>query len=188
MITDIFDRNIGKILSLFSISPGSKFTRKEIKEKTMLYNIPLDKALTVLLNNKILIKEKRLLSVNFEDNNAKNIIEIIKKEYLRFKEIPLKIYYLLLDICASLSELNQIENICLFGSFAKLIYTEKSDIDLGIILQREDKVLIQKIKSEIAKIEKKYEKTIEEHFFEKNDLSEKDPLIEEIKRNNIVLF
>ena len=188
MITDIFDRSIVKILTLFSISPGSKFTRKEIKEKTMLYNIPLDKALTALLNNKILIKEKRFLSMNFENNNAKNVMEIIKKEYLRFKEIPLKIYYLLLDICASLSAINQIENIYLFGSFSKLIYTEKSDVDLGIILRRESKELIKKIRSETSKIEKKYEKIIEQHFFEKKDLSKKDHLIKEIKKNNVVLL
>lgn len=188
MITDIFDRNIIKILTLFSITPGSKFTRKEIKDKTLLHNVPLDEALTILLNNKILLKEKRFFSLNFENENTKNVVETVKKEYVRFKEIPLKIYYLLIDICSSLSALDQIKNIYLFGSFAKLIYTEKSDIDLAIVLKIEDKNLIEKIRKEIGKIERKYQKPIEGHFFEEKDLSKKDPLIKEIKKNNVVLF
>ena len=50
MITDIFNKDIVKILTLFSVSLGSKFTRNEIKEKTMLNNVPLDNALNILLN------------------------------------------------------------------------------------------------------------------------------------------
>ncbi len=188
MITDIFDINTVKIMTLFSVSPGSKFTRKEIKEKTMLNNLPLDGALAVLLKNKILMKEKRLLSINFESNMAKAILEVAKKEHLRFKEIPLKIFYLLIDISESFSKVNGIDNIYLFGSYAKLIYTEKSDVDLAIILRKEDNNLIKKVKDEIRKMEKKYGKTIQEHFFGKKDLKENDPIIREIKRNGIALF
>jgi len=188
MILDILDRNIVKILALFSISPGSKFTRNEIKEKTLLYNTPLDLTLTTLINNNLLIKEKRFISLNWENDSLKSIIEIFKKEHTRFKELPLNIYFILLDISYRLSSIKKIENIFLFGSFAKLIHTEKSDVDLAIILKKENKELIKNIKKEINKIEKKYHKTIEEHFFEKKDLNKSDPLIKEIKRNNVVLF
>jgi len=188
MIINLFDRNIVKILTLFSISPGSKFTRNEIKQKTLLHNVPLDLALTILINDKILVKEKRLFSLNWENVYLKETIGILKKEYLRFKELPLKIYFILLDLSYQLSPIKKIENIFLFGSFAKLIHTERSDIDLAIILKKEDRELIKKIKKEINKIEKKHHKTIEEHFFEKKDLNKKDPLIKEIKRNKIVLF
>ncbi len=186
MITNLFDRNMVKILTLFSISPGSKFTRDEIKKKTLLNNVPLDNAINTLFKEQLIIKEKRFLSLNFENPNLRSIIQLIKKEHIRFKEIPLNVYFALLDLSKQLAQLKQIAHIYLFGSYAKLIYTEKSDIDLAIILKKED--IIKKIKNEIKKIEKRYNKIIEPHFFEKKDLKQKDPIIKEIKRNSIFLF
>ena len=185
---DIFDKNASKVLMLFSISPGSKFTRNEIKEKTLLYNMPLDRAIISLLKNKILIKEKRFLSLNFENRYAKNIIDIMQKEYLRFKEIPLRVYYLLVDISSSLSKEVDIKTIYLFGSYTKLIYTEKSDVDLAIILRKENKNIVKEIKKIITKIEKKYNKIIEIHFFKEKDMKQKDKIIKDILKNNILLF
>lgn len=183
----MFHKNTSKVLTLFSISPGSKFTRNEIKEKTLLHNIPLDHAINLLLNNKILIKEKRLLGLNFENSNVKAIVDLMHREYIRLKEIPLKIYYLLMDISSELSEKSSIKNIYLFGSYAKLIHTEKSDVDLAIVSKKGDNIA-KEIKKIIAKIEKKYNKAIEIHFFDENDMKQKDKLINEILRNSVVIF
>ncbi len=188
MITDIFDKDAIMVLTLFSVSPGSKFTRNEIKEKTMLNNVPLDNALNVLLNNGVLTKEKRFFSLNFENKNSKAILGIIKNEHLRFKEIPLKIYYLLLDISSVMSNIKNIIRVYLFGSYAKLIYTDRSDVDLAIILEKSDKGTIDKIKKSVNKIEKKYGRSLELHFFEEKDMQQKDPIIKEILRNNVELF
>ena len=185
MITSIFDKTIAKILTLFAVSPGSKFTRNEIKKKTMLNNLPLDKALNCLAKEGIIKKEKRLLRLDFEDERSKKVLELVKREYVKFKEIPLNIYYVLADISSML--VNYAEHAYLFGSYAKLIYTEKSDIDLAIILKK-GSAAAKKIKSEIVKLEKKYGKTIEGHFFSQEDLKQKDPLVKEIRRNSIVLF
>ena len=186
MITDIFEKNIIKILTMFSISPGSRFTRNEIKEKIMLNNIPLDNALSILLRNKILIKERRFLGLNFGNKYLDNLLDIIKKEYLRFREVELKIYYLILDVSFVLSNIKNLD-IYLFGSYAKLIYTEKSDVDLAIFLEEEDKKVIKKIKKDLDKIERKCNKNIELHFFEKKDMKEKDPMIREILKNGILI-
>ena len=180
MITDIFYKNAGKVLMLFSISPGSKFTRNDIKEKTLLHNIPLDRAINVLLNNKILIKEKRLLSLNFENKNSREIVDMMQKEHSRLKEIPLKIYYLLMDASSELSEKSGIKNIYLFGSYAKLIHTEKSDVDLAIVLKKDNNIT-KEVKKIIAKIEKKYNMVIEIHFFYEGDMKQKDKLIAQDK-------
>lgn len=188
MITDIFDKDIIKILTLFSVSPGSKFTRNEIKEKAVLNNVPLDSALSKLLNNKLLIKEKRFFNLNFENKNLKALMEIVRKEHLKFKEIPLKIYYILIDVSVVLANIKNIINVYLFGSYAKLIHTEKSDIDLAVILEKEGKDIISKIKKSINKIERKYNKSLELHFFDKRDVHQKDPIIKEILRNNVEVF
>ena len=187
MITDILNKNVAKILTLFSISPGSKLTRNEIKQKTMLNNTPLDNTLIRLLKNKILQKEKRLISLNLENKNAKTITELAREEHLRFKEIPLKTYYLLIDISAYMSSISKISRTYLFGSYAKLIYAETSDVDIAVILKKEENELTKRITKEITKIEKNYGKTVEPHFFTEKDLKAKDPLIEEIKRNSVIL-
>lgn len=188
MITDVLDRNVVKVLALFSISPGSKFSRNELKEKTMLNNVPLDNAIILLVNNKIVEKEKRFFSLNFKNPYTKIIIKLLNEEYLRFKELPLNVYYLLIDVSFSLSNIKNIENAYLFGSYAKLIHREDSDIDIAIIVDGKNKEPIFNIKNAIKKIEKKYNRLIEEHFFKKNDLKQKDPLIKEILRNNVKLF
>jgi len=188
MITDLMDKDIAKILTFFSISPGSSWSRKDLQEKTMLSNVQLDNALQNLINNKILSKEKRAVYLNFENSMTKTMLEIIKKEHQRFKEIPVSVYDVLIDFSYALSSLKKIEQVYLFGSYAKLIYTQKSDIDLAIVLEKEDKKSIQNIKKQVEKLEKKYNKIIETHFFTAKDMKNKDPLIKEIQRNSIMFF
>ena len=119
---------------------------------------------------------------------TKTMLEIIKKEHQRFKEIPVSVYDVLIDFSYALSSLKKIEQVYLFGSYAKLIYTQKSDIDLAIVLEKEDKKSIQNIKKQVEKLEKKYNKIIETHFFTAKDMKNKDPLIKEIQRNSIMFF
>ena len=70
MISQIFYANSFKIVALFALSPGSRFKRKEIKEKTKLNNVPLDKALSRLVSSGIVKKENNLFSINFESKEA----------------------------------------------------------------------------------------------------------------------
>ena len=44
------------------------------------------------------------------------------------------------------------------------------------------------IRKAVAKIERKYKKPIELHFFNKQDMNKNDPIIKEIKKNSIILF
>ncbi|MBT3463415.1 hypothetical protein HOD20_02235 [archaeon] len=188
MILDLFNLDIGKILTLYSISPGSRYTRNELKEKTNLFNVSLDKSLSILLTNKILIKEKRFYAINFNNENAKIILNLIKLEYLKFKEIPLNVFYIIFELSYLFSKEKEIYNVFLFGSYSKLIYTEKSDIDIAIFLKNNNTKTIKKIKQKIKKIEKKSSKIIELHFYEQKDLNQNDKLIKEIKKNGVSFF
>ena len=191
MITDIFDKNIMKILALFSISPGSKFRRKEMKEKTSMNNLPLDKSLIKLINLRILKEEKNLYFLNPEQSvEIEKLWNIVRENYIKhFNELPLRIFYLLMDISDKLSELREIKNILLFGSFAKLIYTEKSDIDIAIVFYdkiKNRKKIEEKINKIIRQVEIKNKKQnkIEIHFFSEADMkNKKDPLIKDIIQN-----
>ena len=62
MISPLFHQDCYKVLSLYGLSPGSRFNRTEIKQRTLLYNVPLDKALLLLQNSGILKKEKKIPS------------------------------------------------------------------------------------------------------------------------------
>jgi len=181
----MFDGNIVKVLTLFSISPGSGFTRNEIKNKTLLNNVPLDNTLKTMLYDQILVLEKRVYRLNFENKYMKPLLDLITKEYLRFKELPLNIYLLLVDLSYTFSNLNHLENMLLFGSYSKLIYTDKSDVDIAFVSKC--KINKNEIKLKLKKLEQKYKKVIEEHFFDKKDMGVNDPLIKEIKKNGIII-
>ncbi len=179
MITQLFNQNCTKVLTLMSLSAGSKFNRKEIKDKTKLHNVPLDKTLIVLVNSNIIKKEKNYYFYNFESDYCKLVLEMISKQFKEFKELPLNVYYILLDISDYFGVIKGNE-LLLFGSYAKLIYSEKSDIDIAIIYEKDlNKKEITKF---ILKIEKLYEKQIELHYFEKKLFykNKSDPLIKSI--------
>ena len=187
MITQIFDLNSIKILTMFSISPGSKFNRNEIKEKTALNNVPLDVTLNRLLSTKIIKREKNYYMFNFENDLTLNVLETIQKEFKRLKNLPLNIYFIILDLIDFFSTKKEIE-LFLFGSYSKLIYSEKSDIDIALIYQKE--LDINEINKIIGKIEQLYKKKVEIHTFEKNSFykNKNDILIKSILKDGIKLI
>lgn len=183
MISNLFEKDIIKILSFFLISPGSRHTRKELKEKTEMNNLPLDNALNKLLVLKILKKEKNLISLNLESEEQKKIIELIKEEYNKFA-LPHKIFNILVEVSNKLCKIKEIKEVILFGSYSKLIYNVDSDIDLAIITEEKSMNFDKKIENILSKIEKRERKRIELHFFSQKDLKHKeDPLIKDIIRN-----
>ncbi len=183
---ELLDFKAEKILTVFSISPGSRWNRKTIKEKTGIPNVVLDKYLAKLLNFGFLAKEKNLLMLNFKNSEIKQLIEKISENYLKFKQLPLKDYFIIRDISRRLSEIKNIGDVYLFGSYAKLIFRENSDIDIAII---SDNITNKKAKELINKLEKRYKKKIETHFLTKKFYkNKKDPLVKEILQHGIKMI
>lgn len=186
MISSLFNKDIVDILTVFSLSPGSRFQRKEIQEKTKMHNVNLDHAITILLNTRLLQKEKRLLSLNIE--KAMPIINLVSQEYKTLKQLPLLVYFSITSIVSLLTKMKKIQ-VYLFGSHAKLVYHESSDIDLAIITALD----ITNEKREIAKIcqkiEKKYGTKIDIHYFSPAFYhNKKDPLVKEIIKHGVQLL
>ena len=129
MITLIFNKDILKILTIFSVSPGSNFKRNELKDKTILNNVVLDSCLSKLISSNVIIKNKKIYSVNFENDNSMQLLKLMLKSYKYLKEIPFDVYFLLIDLIDYSSNLKS--DIYLFGSYSKLIYKENSDIDIA---------------------------------------------------------
>lgn len=187
LIEPLFDHDCFKVLCIFAVSPGSRFKREEIKNKVKLNNVPLDKVMAKLVNCHVLKIEKGLYSVDFENENAKKLIEIVSKQYRELRDIPLDVFLLLTDLVDALSAIKGIE-LHLFGSYAKLIYREKSDIDVAVILDRMPKGL--NLASLSQKLEKTYGKRVQIHDFEKVPFykNKNDPLISDILRNGVRLL
>ncbi len=187
MKTNILDKGLAKILSFFLISPGSKYNRKDIQEKTKMNNIPLDNAIQKLLTLKLINKNKQFYFLNFNIEENKRIFSIISDEYKYFN-LSHQIFNILIEISDILSKIKEIKSVVLFGSFAKLIYTENSDMDIAVILDNKIKNMQKTektIKDRIIKIAKKNRKEIELHFFMQKDLQigKSDPLIKDIIKN-----
>ncbi len=183
---NLFDKNMTKILSLFSISPGSRLNRKTIQEKTNMNNIILDKTLNQLINLRFLLKEKSFFSLNFKNEDTKKIIYLLSENYNKLKQLPLKEYFMILDIKEEFSKIKNINDVYLFGSYSKLIFKKTSDIDFAVISNEVNK---RKFNKQILKLEKRFSKKIEVHFFTRDFYNnKKDPLVKEILRDGVKLI
>lgn len=174
-------------MTVISLSKGSRFQRKELKKRTFMNNVTLDRTLALLLNTGIIARKNRYFFLNLENETAKQMTEIIHRQYRQLREIPLDAYFSITDTISYLSRFKNID-VYLFGSYSKLIFRETSDIDIAII---SDSIAENKkeIQNSVQKTGKRYKKTIEIHYFEnvfyKN---KKDPLVAEILRNGIKLI
>ncbi len=148
----------------------------------MLNNVTLDKSLQNLINSKTLKKEGKFYYINFENEYKEGIMSLIIKEYKKAREVPFKVYLILIDLVEEIGKHKDAEAY-LFGSYAKLIYKENSDIDLALINNK----LNQKF---LSKIEKKYNYKIELHYFRKDEFykNKNDPLIKDIMKNGVKLI
>ncbi|MEK6934177.1 MAG: nucleotidyltransferase domain-containing protein [Nanoarchaeota archaeon] len=183
---DLFNSNVLRILTVFSISPGSRFNRKMIKEKTNIPNIILDKSLYTLINLKILAKEKNLFLVNYKNFKIEEIINKVSEKYSSFRQLPLREYFMVLNIIDNFLAMRDIGDVYLFGSYAKLIFSESSDIDIAIVSNYINRKEAERV---IKKLEKKYGKKIEAHYFT-NDFykNKRDPLVKEVLQHGIKLI
>ena len=113
------------------------------------------------------------------------------KERGKIANIPLKVQYILLDFANYALRFKFIKNIILFGSYSKLIFSEKSDIDIAVVFSnriRNRAGVEKKLMALEEKLSRKYKKKIQMHFFLEGDLKHKeDPLIRDILRNGVVL-
>ncbi|HIG98757.1 TPA: hypothetical protein HA231_05030 [Candidatus Woesearchaeota archaeon] len=97
MISPVFNQDSFKLLTVFSLSPGSRFRRNELKEFTHLNNVTLDKSLFRLVSSGVLGKNGAY-SLNLENEASEVLIKLCAKEHARLKRIPFNAYFMLLDL------------------------------------------------------------------------------------------
>ena len=188
MISPVLNQDAFKLLTVFSLSPGSRFRRKELKELTRLNNVPLDKAMLRLVSSGVLSK-RGTYSVNMESEWAETIIPLCAKQHTQLRRIPLMVYFLISDFVFQASSFKGIE-LYLFGSYSKLVFSEKSDIDVAVLTLQNVKVVKGQLLALAEKLGKSYGKEVQLHFFDKKSFysNKKDPLVSEIIKNGVLLI
>ena len=109
------------------------------------------------------------------------------KENLKNGIVMNKKIYTIEEIKAILEEVlknSPVYSVILFGSYAKEIADENSDIDL--IIDTKETVMGFKLFSLITKIEDAFNKQVD--AFEKSEIIENSKIDEEIKRTGIVVY
>jgi len=92
-----------------------------------------------------------------------------------------KIIYQKIQEYIHLLEENQIKvwRLYLYGSYAKDVFSEESDIDLAVFLEKEDLDGFEE-DAQLMKLRRKVDIRIEPHPFAKSDFDETNPYIKEI--------
>ncbi len=161
MIGLIFDTNCFKILSLFAVFSEQGFKRNEIKEKTKLNNVPLDKALTKLRLSHVLTVVNNIYKLDLENKSTKRAVKIALRQYQALNELPFDLYLLLIDLADGFSDIKNLE-LYLSDDPSKSSY-QKSSIEITIITPKAvDKKSLSKI---IKKLTTKYRKQVEVHDY-----------------------
>jgi len=183
----IFDKDSFKILSLFSASSEPGFNRSQIKEKTVMNNVPLDNALAKLVMSKLLTKENNVYRINTENKNTRRILKVVSKQHKDLNNLPLNIYFSLIDLVDYLASMKKID-VYLFGFYAGSDKGENSNIDIALLAPK--KTTLKYLSKITGKVEKNYGKTIKIHDFIKDDFykNKSDPVIKEILQNGIRLM
>lgn len=185
MIINLIDKNLARVLLFLAISPGSNYTREEIKNRIQMNNVPLDESLNRLLALGAIKLNGKTYHLNLDNEFIKNMI-YEAKEILG--NLPLVVQFEITNFIHGILKMDRIKKGILFGSYSKLIYSEKSDIDIALIMCGDKKRSEKKIEIFADKISSEYKKRIEIHFFSEKDMKHReDPLIKDILKNGRVL-
>lgn len=177
-----------KVLYLFSTAPGKSFTRKDIQQMTRLANNPLSESLKFLVNSGILArKNKREYALDFDNEDVAGLVEFFKDESRHLRNIPYTIWLTLFELSVKVAGRIPVRSIYLFGSQAKLVAHEKSDIDVAVILggKREAKMDLE-LEKIASRLENKFGRKIQVHVFEEKEFTRHgDGMSKEIIRDGI---
>lgn len=168
-----------KLLALMSYAPGAGYTRNEMQKIIKWTNLSLDRTIRKLEFYKIILKDKRIIKLNFSNERTKQILEIIEfeKKKLNYPQLPL---FLIIHEFIRLVDDKKIDTMYLFGSYAKKTAKESSDIDIAIFSK--EKINLIQAKDRILQ---EYDKEIQLHYF---NLDEKSKLVEEVKKHGILIL
>jgi len=180
-----------RILSLLFETPRKLVSRKELFEFTKLGNAPLSKGLSRLVKVGIIFLEKKgkkeFYYINMDNNYTKLIRELWEREKKDIRLLDYDVKIIVSEFIRQLLDTADIRRVILFGSWAKGTASIKSDIDLAVIFEKEIRSEME-ITRFVKKLEQKFRKEIQLHYFTEKSFNNKNKLTTEIKRDGISML
>lgn len=182
-----------RILLLMAESPGGRLTRPEIRRLTCLGNKAITESLNdLLIYNIITIKKdgKTIYGLDMANEFTKQILILCEMERKKTNSLPYSYSLILREYVRMITSIILPKKILLFGSVAKRIFREDSDIDIALVVHKEMAVQTRLEAEEIAnKLKKRFGKDIQQHIFTTKEFENpKDKLVSEIKRDGVDLL
>lgn len=178
-----------RILSLLFETPRKLVSRMELFEFTKLGNAPLSKGLSRLVKAGMIILEKRgkkeFYYVNIGNNYTKLMGELWESEKKDTRQLDYDVKIIVSEFIRQLP--SDVKKVILFGSWAKGTASIKSDIDLAVIFEEEIRSEMEITRS-IKKLEQKFRKEIQAHYFTEKSFNAGNKLTLEIKRDGISML
>ncbi len=187
-------RSAWKILLVLAEAPGKAVSRKEIRTLTLMGNKMVDKYAELLRQFEIIlvnrIGNRKYYKFNLNSSFANKLLELIKLEKEKLENINFVITNLLRELVYEVTTIDQtnVLKIILFGSYAKRTYTDSSDLDLALIVKERHPTEELLITEAVDKLEKRFGKEIQTHYFTANEFLSNAKLVQEIKRDGILLM
>ncbi|MFH1212251.1 MAG: nucleotidyltransferase domain-containing protein [Candidatus Woesearchaeota archaeon] len=190
-------RTAWKILLVLSEAPGKAVSRKEIQKLTKTGNKALSKFLLLLVKFSIITSSKVgkacYYKMNLSSPFAVQILEIVKTEKSQLNAPDFFVLNILREFVYELTNINleNLNRVILFGSYAKRTQGKDSDIDIAIILKKNDANSELLITELIEKLKNRFKKEIQPHYYAEADfdrLSRKKGLEQEIIKDGIMLM
>lgn len=183
-----------RVLSFLSQTPTKPVSRTNIKKYTYLGGEAINTSLKRLTLTNILIKlkkgKKEYYYYNLDNDFSKEILNMFKLENAKLRYIDYKTHMVLNEFTRKvLDKILNIEHMSVFGSFAKGMQRQDSDLDLVLVFDKRDVKSELLITDIVDSIKEQFDMKIEPHYFEKEDFMRNDSsLLKEIKNDEIVIF
>jgi len=195
MLVDIIlgGKAVWRILAVLAESPGQGVTKEEIRKVTKLGGNSLFKPIQLLMKTEILnckrFGKRRYYSINLENKYAQQIAEMIRLERKDMNNMGQAIVTLLRECLRKILDLIEVESVYVFGSVVKSSYDEKSDVDIAIVIEKslstKAKINLEK---ETEKLEERFGREIQIHFFTKEEFDKGGKLVGEVQRDGVKLL
>lgn len=186
-----------RILFVLAEAPGKAVERKEIQGLTGLGNKALAKFLLVLERFDLVLSDKIGRAYTYKLNMANpltgKILDVILLEKQGLNNPDFAVLTILREFVYEVTNirLENIEQVILFGSFAKRTHHAGSDIDVAIIVKEKDMNDEILVADAVGRLKARFGREIQPHFFTGKEFKESrtsSTLVQEIIKDGIRLM
>lgn len=190
-------RSAWKVLLVLSEAPGKAVSKKEIRALTKLGNKALTKFLLVLEKFDIITSSKigrsYYYKLNLNSTFATEAVNMIQLEKKALNNPDFAVLNLLREFVYELTntDLENLQKVILFGSYAKRTFSPDSDIDVAIITREKSTGNELLITEMVDRLAKRFKKEIQVHYFTAKEFDEqkkREGLAREIVKDGIELL